>query len=113
MGLPVAKQDPAICARGAAPPPALRRLVEDTRTPLNAIQGFAELLLAGAGGPLSAAALDYLGQIAEAARRLERAVQAFAAAAADDAAVGTAPVLGPCPDGGGCATRHLYPDKEG
>ena len=49
-------------------------LMHETRTPLNAVRGFAELLLAGAAGPMSAEALDYLRQISRGGRLLESAL---------------------------------------
>lgn len=66
----------------------VRLVLHETRTPLNAICGFTDLLLAGAAGPLNAEALDYVGQVAEAARTLERGLGhlqglASAGAAAD------------------------------
>ena len=51
-----------------------RLLAHDCRTPLHAIRGFAELALGGAAGALSAEALDYLRQIAQAGRALEDAL---------------------------------------
>lgn len=51
-----------------------RLLAHDCRTPLHAIQGFAELVLGGGAGPLSAEALDYVRQIAQAGRALEEAL---------------------------------------
>jgi hypothetical protein len=51
-----------------------RLLAHETRTPLHAIRGFAELLLGGAAGPLGADALDYVRQIAQAGRVLEAAL---------------------------------------
>lgn len=50
----------------------VRLVLHETRTPLNAICGFTDLLLAGVAGPLSAECLDYVGQVAGAARTLER-----------------------------------------
>jgi hypothetical protein len=61
----------------------LRLLAHEIRTPLHAVQGFSELLLAGAVGPLSREALDCAQQIARAGRALgqvSRLVQELAAA---------------------------------
>jgi len=51
------------------------------RTPLLAIRGTAELLLAGAGGPLGATARELLAASGEAAIRLERLVEPLLAVA--------------------------------
>ena len=53
-----------------------RLLTHESRTPLNAITGFAELLLAGDGGPLSAESRAAVSEIARAARDLEAAMAA-------------------------------------
>lgn len=53
-----------------------RLLTHESRTPLNAITGFAELLLAGDGGPLSAESRSAVAEIARAARDLEAAMAA-------------------------------------
>lgn len=50
-------------------------LVHDARTPLNAVQGFTELILAGAAGPLGRDLLNYIHQIAVSARVLARALR--------------------------------------
>src|SRR3954453_2392154 len=63
------------CPVGALGPNELvRLLMHDARTPLNAVHGFVELLLAGAGGPLSEAALGHLIEIARAGRAIEAAM---------------------------------------
>jgi hypothetical protein len=53
-----------------------RLLTHESRTPLNAITGFAELLLAGDSGSLSAEARSAVAEIARAARDLEAAMAA-------------------------------------
>ncbi|MFO1070425.1 MAG: hypothetical protein U1E14_18065 [Geminicoccaceae bacterium] len=54
----------------------------ELRTPLHAIRSAAELLLAGEGGALGAAALPLVAVIAEAARQLEAPLHLLAALAA-------------------------------
>lgn len=51
-----------------------RLVMHETRTPLNAIRGFGELLLTGAAGPLSGEALEFVQQMACAGRSLELAL---------------------------------------
>jgi signal transduction histidine kinase len=48
-----------------------RLLTHESRTPLNAIVGFTELLLAGGSGQLGAEAKSWVAEIAQAARDLE------------------------------------------
>ncbi|BCX18132.1 MAG: hypothetical protein KatS3mg117_1814 [Geminicoccaceae bacterium] len=74
----------------ARPPPLSRHAL---RTPLSAIRGTAELLLAGVGGPLGATARDLLAAAGEAALRLERLVEPLLAVA--ERAGGPAPWLQP------------------
>ena len=52
-----------------------RLLAHDLRTPLNAVRGYADLLLAGIAGPLAAGQLELVAEIARAGRRLELAVE--------------------------------------
>jgi signal transduction histidine kinase len=66
-------------------------LVHDARTPLNAVQGFTELILAGAAGPVGRDLLDYIHQIAISARALARAVQDLEELAVLDASIGGTP----------------------
>lgn len=53
------------------PADLLMLAAHELRTPLHAVRGFVELVLTGTAGPLSAEALDYLGQVARAGRKLE------------------------------------------
>lgn len=83
-----ARTAPAAAAVRAIVPTAelFRFLAHETRTPLNAVQGCAELMLAGAAGPFNAATLDYLRQIGGAARSIETVIArllGLAEAAAD------------------------------
>jgi hypothetical protein len=74
---------------------ALARLLQhETKTPLNAIRGFTELLLGGAAGPLGAEALGLVREIARAARSLEHALQLLHELAALESSV-TAPPAEP------------------
>jgi hypothetical protein len=52
----------------------MRLLAHETRTPLNAIRGFTEMLLSGAAGALREDALEHLREIAQAALALEHAL---------------------------------------
>jgi hypothetical protein len=63
-------------------------LVHDARTPLNAVQGFTELILAGAAGPVGRDLLDYVHQIAISARALARALRDLEELAVLDASIG-------------------------
>lgn len=75
--------EPACVGDGRA---LIELLTHEVRTPLNAVRGFAELLLAGGGGALSGEALDYLRQISRGGRLLESAfdhLRELAAAALD------------------------------
>lgn len=61
--------------RACDPSGIVRLILHETRTPLNAIRGFGELLLTGAGGALGGDALDYVQQIARAGRVLDDALE--------------------------------------
>ncbi len=70
--------------------PAAEPIGQTVRTALNAVRGYAELMLAGGAGPLTADALDCLRQIARAGLLLERALPAARSDGAADA--GTASI---------------------
>lgn len=78
--LPILLDDQAPAPAG--PRPLALLLAHEARTPLNAIKGYAELLLAGAGGPLAAEARDHVAEIARAAHDLEAALAEAAVALA-------------------------------
>jgi hypothetical protein len=76
----------------AHPSSGSRRLVHDLRTPLNGIIGFAELIRDGKVGPVSDAQREFLGDILESARQLDRLITgAFQPPAAAAPAAGRAP----------------------
>lgn len=83
-------------------------LAHEARTPLNAIKGFAELLVAGGCGPLGAEAQGCAAEIARAARDLEVALAAAAASLADLGLAAVAPVPAATPPRGP-GRRHRAP----
>jgi hypothetical protein len=79
--------DGQVC-RGSGPGEGslLRLLAHEIRTPLHAVHGFAELLLAGSACPLSGEALEHVREIARAGRALEQVASLLQELAALDVA---------------------------